>query len=424
MRRNILELYYNYEAINDNLSFIGPLIVEKNDELKRKLDNAQQLYDTMKKISDVVKEFKPSDEFDDIQMKELNEKIVKKLLDLGLANVNENDEIILNVNDDIEPINNIDELLDALRNSDRNKRFLFNNAVVNCVTSYEQFVGFLFKSFYLQNSNCICKKAISFEELREIGSIDDARDYLINREIRDLMHGSIDEWQKHFKNVIKIDVNHYEINKKQISEIFSRRNLIVHNNSIVNSIYLKETSNNNYKIDDPVDSSIEYINNVQNLLFINAFYLGIFCIDKMGYNKDEKENIVNTFANIAFNMMKNKKWELAKIIYSVIKDSKKMSKENREMYNINYLLCRANLNEDKVYDEIEEMDFSDKSNFLKMGYYALMLKKNELIKVIKLMKDEIYVDMINEWPIFFRVRNDKEYYEEVIKVINEINDER
>ena len=75
MRRNILELYYNYEAINENLSFIGPLIVEKNDELKRKLDNAQQLYDTMKKISDVIKEFQPNDEFDDIQIKEINEKI-------------------------------------------------------------------------------------------------------------------------------------------------------------------------------------------------------------------------------------------------------------------------------------------------------------------------------------------------------------
>lgn len=423
MKRNILELYYNYEAINESINFIAPLIIERKNKLKRKLDDTKQFYDIVKKISDVIREFNPTDELNENEIKEINIKITNKLLDLGLATINENNEFTFNIKEDIEPVKNIDEVIDSLRASNRNKRFLFNNAVVNCVTSYEQFVGFLFKSFYFQNSNCVCKKALTFEELKEIGSVEEAKNYLINREIKDLMYGSIDDWQKHFKNNIKIKINHYESNIKEINEIFLRRNLIVHNSSIVNSIYLKEIGNSDYKIDDPIESSTEYINNVQKLLFVNAFYLGIFCIDKMGYSKDEKLEIANTFSFIAFNMMKNGKWEQAKIIYSVIKEFELFSKEMKEMHNINYLLCRVNLNEDNIYEEIEKIDFSDKSNFLKMGYFALMLKKDELIETIKLMGTDVRTDMINEWPVFFRVREDKNYYNKVIKVINQKHDE-
>ena len=58
-----------------------------------------------------------------------------------------------------------------------------------------------------------------------------------------------------------------------------------------------------------------------------------------------------------------------------------------------------------------------------MGYFALMLKKDELIETIKLMGTDVRTDMINEWPVFFRVREDKNYYNKVIKVINQKHDE-
>ena len=163
MKKSIKDLYYNYQAISENLTYFGPILNEQFETLDKKIKKTEMFYEHMHKIIDVIKEFHVEDELNEEKIKEINELVTLKLLSLGYATKNENDEIELNIDKKIEPVKNIDDLYESIRISERNKRFLYNNAVVNSVTSYEQFVGQLLKEFYTCNPDSVNSKSLTLK---------------------------------------------------------------------------------------------------------------------------------------------------------------------------------------------------------------------------------------------------------------------
>lgn len=81
------------------------------------------------------------------------------------------------------------------------------------------------------------ESSITLSELRNLDSVDDARDHLIANVVEDLARGSIEDWAKWFA---RFDVDLKKVTKDWTGfrEIFARRNLIVHTNGKVSSQYL------------------------------------------------------------------------------------------------------------------------------------------------------------------------------------------
>ena len=66
------------------------------------------------------------------------------------------------------------------------------------------------------------------------------KEYVITVKAEELMRGSFDTWVEFLSsNTVEID----KLSNKllRVSEIFQRRNLFVHNNGIVNHVYIKKT---------------------------------------------------------------------------------------------------------------------------------------------------------------------------------------
>ena len=53
------------------------------------------------------------------------------------------------------------------------------------------------------------------------------------------MYESLLDWKKYFQKNLKLNLKAWEDEFEVIQEIIARRNLYVHNNGIVNNIYIK-----------------------------------------------------------------------------------------------------------------------------------------------------------------------------------------
>lgn len=112
-------------------------------------------------------------------------------------------------------------------------------------------------------------KTMTYAEVLSFESMLDLKKKLIDREIYQLGYGSIKNRIEYFKNKLHLDINFLQdgVEKKNIKSIYldnlietySARNIIIHNNGVVNEMYLKDNHNSSYKLGEKLNLTGKYI---------------------------------------------------------------------------------------------------------------------------------------------------------------------
>ena len=108
----------------------------------------------------------------------------------------------------------------------------------------------------------IKEELLSLEEIRNLGTLEEAEKYLIDREVESIMRGGLKDWIKYFRNCIKVSLSGIDDIQEELVEVFQRRNLFVHNGGVVNAIYMRNVNDNYFQgleMDDKITISREYI---------------------------------------------------------------------------------------------------------------------------------------------------------------------
>ncbi|RED42766.1 hypothetical protein DFQ10_108173 [Winogradskyella eximia] len=129
-------------------------------------------------------------------------------------------------------------------------KVLFSRSYINSYQIFEEFCYQNLLSLYLKLPTFLKKEEINvtFKDLFMQDDINVIRQNIIEKKIKSIIQGSnIYAIIKKFKTIFGIDIN---IEKKLIDKLFIislKRNLLVHNKGIVNSIYLNEIERFNLK---------------------------------------------------------------------------------------------------------------------------------------------------------------------------------
>jgi hypothetical protein len=104
------------------------------------------------------------------------------------------------------------------------------------VIDFELLVGEVMRAI-LMDTPRVSDASISLAELESIGDVAEAKQVIINRKIDDLLRKNIDDWAAWFE---RIDVKWKDMTDdwSRFSEIFSRRNVVVHAGATVTEQYL------------------------------------------------------------------------------------------------------------------------------------------------------------------------------------------
>ncbi|MNC14777.1 hypothetical protein D3C75_625650 [compost metagenome] len=282
------------------------------------------------------------------------------------------------------------------------------------VIYFEMFVASIIKHRLVRYPKAadIENKTLTFDDIRKLGSFENAEQYLIEQVIETLLRDKYLEWINYIKTNMKLKLDRISPLNDKVIEIIQRRNLFVHNEGIVNNIYLSNINSelkSEVVLGEKLKITPEYIDKSISTIRHVGVIIGLEYWRMMEKESDER---VTYIGDIGMELMLSQEWELAKDIYQFNLLEKSIDSVSKTVSQINYWLCMKRLgNFNEIKNEVESSDFFDKTRDFQVCYAALVgdteRMYNEIPKAIK--TEELTVEALMSWPIFTEYRNDEKF---------------
>lgn len=307
-------------------------------------------------------------------------------------------------------------------------RLLPVNFVVSFVSQYDAYLGQLIRTMFkikpeLLNSS---EKSIQLTELSSFESIEEAKEFIIEKEVESVLRES---HLKHFKWIegkLSIPLRKDLPSFSDFIEVTERRNLFVHCNGIISRQYIDNCKDEKVidiekaEIGQKLNADPRYYQKCYTVLFEIGVKLGQVIWRKL--QPDKIEDADKHLNNVCYELLIKGHNKLALNLLTFATETLKKHHDHEMLciLTINQSLAHYLSGKKEVAKKIlGNHDWSATSDKFKLATAVL---KEEFESAIKLMKvigdtnDHVNKDAYREWPLFrtFRKRDDfKNAYKEI-----------
>lgn len=177
------------------------------------------------------------------------------------------------------------------------------SAIVTLMSYVEALIADLVHLYYRQYPAALPgdERSITLADLRAIGSVAEAEQLLVSKEVDSLLRETLENQLGYFKKRPKVDLRGLEPFKDRLIELDQRRNLLVHNRGLVNRIYLDRVhpalvSEFQLKEGDEAGVSAEYLAMALDLVETCGTILAQQCWRKWdGVERGEADRMLSHF---------------------------------------------------------------------------------------------------------------------------------
>jgi hypothetical protein len=264
-------------------------------------------------------------------------------------------------------------------------------------------------------------KALSLDDLKKIGSIEDATRYLIDARIDELMWGGFNDWFAYLNERMKLSLGYVKEHKSRIIEVFQRRNVMVHNNGLVHSSYISNVApelRENVDIGTNLPVSPIYLANVIDLIESNFTLIAAELWKQLDPTDENRGTLL---IEIAFERLQQERWEVAKSLSFFLMQDKKLPERDQLVGTLNYwqsLKWQGRF--DDIRSVVETADFSAKDEVYQVARFALLDNDEKFFKLLPdvFSANKLDLDRLTTWPIFKSMLKSK-LYEGFVKAYSE-----
>ncbi|MFJ1446702.1 hypothetical protein [Bacillus halotolerans] len=351
---------------------------------------------------------------------ESREILIKKInedFELGEISLNEDKGIKFNFTSSLIA-NRFNRHINQLLLPDKQISMIYSSSLINLVIYFEllanQLIKVRLKKF--PESMNLKEKKLNFKEIEEIGSIREAKNYLIEQEVINLMSSGFVTWMDYFKNKMKVDMKRLSPYINEINEIFCRRHLFVHNDGIVSNTYLSrvgEEFKNDLSIGDKLSVNEKYLLDALDKFKKFGVLLTIETWKRQEKVSSKRQHFLHDYV---YDLLVEEEWELASIICEFILTDNEISSNSKYSAKLNFWLAKKRMNQfDSYIDEIKKADFQALNPQFQICRYALLEEYDDLYELLdRNYANPIGMESLEEWPIFAELRK-HENYESFIK---------
>ena len=304
-----------------------------------------------------------------------------------------------------------------------------NSLFVSLISQFDAFLGKLIRLIFITKPEILnsSEKNISFSKLSELKSFDEAKEYMIEKEIESVLRESHSEHFLWIENKLKITLRKDLDIWKTFIEITERRNLLVHNNGIVTSQYLVVCRSNNVSFEkepqlgDALNVDEEYFSKAFKCLYELSVKLTQVIWRKLSPNEIEKSD--ESLNDICFELIRNEQYELAIILLEFATKilKKHYNEESKNVLIVNLALANKFSNKNDICkDIVANKDWSACSDKFKIAKSALIddFEQIEFYMRKNSENDEIPKLAYKTWPLFAEFRKQPNFetiYKEIFK---------
>lgn len=399
---------------------------KSNDEENRSIDDLLELVINKKIMDNMIEEESSTRreseaEYEDIT-KSFSEMLERNKL---LRFINNNIEIVKNDRDEIRFysengfVNKVFmDHMGRTEDIDSDINQLLNSIIISLVISIELLIAELFKDFFknIDKSNYINAKTLSFSDLSKIGSIEEAKVYLIDEYIEKLLNQSFIQWIDELEKILKINVRKNELLNNEIEHVFEtiqRRHLLVHNDGIVNSFYLNKVHSDltgGLSKDDRLENNKAYI--ITSIERIRKF--GVVLLYEYGLKiyRHDRDEFFGKYISLILDLS-IRGCLGSRSVFRRAYTENLFNHKNKLMSQVNYYLSFHLNNEfEEIRAEVEEFSVDTLSAEFKMAKHILLGDFHTALGYFKTfcstLDDDEFIFVI-DWPILKLTKNDTEF---------------
>jgi len=296
----------------------------------------------------------------------------------------------------------------------RQQELLYRSSLITLTSTSEWFISQILHEYLEKNQGIIYTKEKSFnlKDLEDFGSIEDARRFLIDSKVENLIRDSFEEWIKFFNTPIGLSMGYLKPHQNKLAEVYLRRNLIVHNGGRVNSIYRKKVAiefKDDFALGDEVQVPPDYLDASISLFELNFILIASELWKKLS---PEDEVRANVLIDIAFNHLSSERWNIAEGLSYFVMNDKQMPERSRLIGQLNYWQSiKWQGGYEKIRFEVEKADFSAKEPLFQLARLALLDENEQFFQLLPevLASRKLGYDHLETWMIFREMRKDPAY---------------
>ena len=296
---------------------------------------------------------------------------------------------------------------------------------VSLISQYDAYLNRLLRVIFeikpeiLNNS----ERNITFSQLVEYKKLQNARNYIIEKEIDMVLRKNHSEQFDYLERILGIQLREELLIWKTFIEITERRNLFVHCDGIISSQYIKNCDLKNdkdYSIGKKLGVSPEYFTTAYKCLYEISVKLTHTIWRKLLIS--DLENADSELNCVCYNLIDKRSFGLANILLQFANSQKKKHNNITEnIFTINLALSRHLNNEQKEAQEIlKKKDWSACSDEFKLAFEIIKKNYKTVYSLMKKIGENgnINKEEYREWPLFKKIREEREFkkvYKEIFK---------
>lgn len=403
------DLLYRQESILEIFRSSTDLDVN-HDDLRniasRTLDNSRRApwltdanYSKQEFLDDVVGLIKSENAV--FEVLNSSEKVTKTKLkavseELRDLNIKFFEKLKLTTQDHLPYLSTLNEIKKAVSRNHGSK-ILGESLLIVAVADFETFISRMVTLVLTRNKSIYSKQDVklSWSELGEFKSIDEAERDLIRKKADEITHQGMSDWlqwfAKHTGTVVPQKI------RKGVIDVYQIRNSLVHKSS--------------HKVKLPKEFNFEYIEIFLDLLGMTAALISICSVQAVLKSDHKSRSAFETkVTNLSLELLQSERNALVAFMGPDF-ISKFRDNESQAALQVNYWIARKKLGLTKgLQNEISDWNISELPGIYELARSALLENREKSVnKFLNLLEEGLLEAMNwNSWPLFDWVRLDGE----------------
>jgi len=302
--------------------------------------------------------------------------------------------------------------------------------VVSLVSQYDAFLGRLLRGCYALKPELLTssEKPLTFSQLSEFRSLDDAKEYVLEKEVESVLRLSHPEQFDWLESKFKLELRKGLNEWPDFVEITERRNLLVHTDGVVSSQYLSACTRHKVglaeglKVGDELNVNRQYFENSYRCMFEIGTKLAHVLWRKL--DEGTREAADENLNRICYTLLSERKFELAKRLLDFA--TQVVKKYSSEQYRRFFIINRAQAykwsnDNGRALQILDAEDWSATSDAFRLSEAVLRENYEQALAMMRRIGASGDVDKghYREWPVFREFRKTDEFAETFKEIFGE-----
>lgn len=298
-------------------------------------------------------------------------------------------------------------------------KILSESLFVSLISQYDAFFSKLLKAIFEIKPEILnqSEKSLTLSQLKTIGSIEDAQDYIIEKEVESVLRESHSKQFEYLERKLEIPLREKLSIWPVFVEITERRNLFVHNNGIISNQYIKVCTDakcenvEKYKAGIPLNCPLEYFTSAYKCLYELAVKLTHTIWRKL--LRDDLETADSELNNICYNLINVGSYTLADVLLEFACNQKRHYDQSiKKVLTVNKALSKyLQGDKNKALAILAEDDWTACSYDFQLAHAVLIEDYDKAYSIMSKIGNNGDVNQAGymEWPLFTKIRKEKKF---------------